>query len=143
MLTAQRLLNAARIASDFTCVYCTATGTIFGTTDIYELGFSYLSISIFILNYYNSFLEKSIVLHFGEKIDSEQILSLFCRKLLKFQKKFAFWYQNKHKGSFHLLQNGSTNHNYFQIIIHYSKLLFKKYRNIIKDVLIWSPVWGF
>ena len=30
-----------------TCVYCTAAGTIFGTTDVYELGFSYLSISIF------------------------------------------------------------------------------------------------
>ena len=37
------------IASDFTCVYCAATvGTFFGTTDVYELGFSYLSISIFI-----------------------------------------------------------------------------------------------
>ena len=29
------------------CVYCTAAATIFGTTDVYELGFSYLSISIF------------------------------------------------------------------------------------------------
>ena len=28
-------------------VYCTAAGTIFGTTDVYELGYSYLSISIF------------------------------------------------------------------------------------------------
>ena len=37
----------ARIASDFTCVYCTAAGTFFGTTDVYELSFSYLSISIF------------------------------------------------------------------------------------------------
>ena len=26
---------------------CAAAGTIFGTTDVYELGFSYLSISIF------------------------------------------------------------------------------------------------
>ena len=33
----------ARIASYFTCVYCTAAGT----TDVYELSFSYLSISIF------------------------------------------------------------------------------------------------
>ena len=39
----------AHIASEFTCVYCTTStaGTIFGTTDVYELGFSYLSISIF------------------------------------------------------------------------------------------------
>ena len=29
------------------CVYCAAAGTIFGTTDVHELGFSYLSISIF------------------------------------------------------------------------------------------------
>ena len=40
-------LCAAHIASDFTCVYCAAAGTIFGSTDVYELGFSYLSISIF------------------------------------------------------------------------------------------------
>ena len=44
---AHRLLCAAHIASVVTCVYCTAAGTIFGTTDVYELGFSYLSISIF------------------------------------------------------------------------------------------------
>ena len=37
-----RLLCAVHITSD-----CTAAGTIFGTTDVYELGFSYLSISIF------------------------------------------------------------------------------------------------
>ena len=32
------------IASDFTCVVCVSAGTIFGTTDVYEFGFSYLSI---------------------------------------------------------------------------------------------------
>ena len=37
----------AHIASDFTCVYCAADGTIFRATDVYELVFSYLSISIF------------------------------------------------------------------------------------------------
>ena len=31
--------------------YCAAAGTIFGTTDVYELGFSYLSISIFSRGY--------------------------------------------------------------------------------------------
>ena len=45
---AQQLLHTANIASDFTCVYCADAGTIFGTTDVYELGFSYLSISIFL-----------------------------------------------------------------------------------------------
>ena len=41
-------MRKAHIASDFTCVYCAAGGTIFGTTDVYnKLGFSYLSISIF------------------------------------------------------------------------------------------------
>ena len=44
---AQHLLGAAHIASEFTCVFCTAAGTIFGTTGVYELDFSYLSISIF------------------------------------------------------------------------------------------------
>ena len=44
---AQQLLHAVHIASDFTCVYCTAVGTIFGTTDVFELGFSYLPVSIF------------------------------------------------------------------------------------------------
>ena len=39
-------MYATFIASDFTCVYYTAAGTIFGTTDVYELSFSYLSISI-------------------------------------------------------------------------------------------------
>ena len=39
----------AHIASDFTCVYCAAAGTIFGTTDIYELGFSYLSLVSLVL----------------------------------------------------------------------------------------------
>ena len=38
---------AAHIASDFTCLYFAASGIIFGTTDVYELGFSYLSFSIF------------------------------------------------------------------------------------------------
>ena len=37
----------ASIALDFTCVYSTAAGTIFGTTDVYELGFSYISIGVF------------------------------------------------------------------------------------------------
>ena len=32
-------MRLAHIASDFTCVYCTAAGTIFGTTDVYELSF--------------------------------------------------------------------------------------------------------
>ena len=41
------LFCAAHIASHFTCVYCTAAGTIFGATDAYELSFSYLYISIF------------------------------------------------------------------------------------------------
>ena len=36
-------------ASGFTSVYCAAAGTIFGTTDVCELGFSYLSFSIYIL----------------------------------------------------------------------------------------------
>ena len=36
-------LCLANSASDFTCVHCAAAGTIFGTTDVYELGFSYLS----------------------------------------------------------------------------------------------------
>ena len=40
-----------RIAIDFACVYCTVAGIIFGITDVYKLGFSYLSISIF--NRYN------------------------------------------------------------------------------------------
>ena len=44
---AYSLLRAAQSASDFTCVYCAAAGTIFRTIDVYELGFSYLSISIF------------------------------------------------------------------------------------------------
>ena len=39
-------MHAAHIASDFTCA---AAGTIFGTTEVYELGFSYLSINIFII----------------------------------------------------------------------------------------------
>ena len=47
MHIAQRLLRTAHIASDFTRVNCTAAGTLFGTTDVYEVGFSYLSISIF------------------------------------------------------------------------------------------------
>ena len=37
----------AHIASDFTSVFCADAGIIFGTTDLYELGFSYLSICIF------------------------------------------------------------------------------------------------
>ena len=41
------LLHVAHIASEFICVYSAAAGTIFGTKDVYELGFSYLSISIF------------------------------------------------------------------------------------------------
>ena len=47
MYTVQHLLWAAHIAPDFTCVHCTDAGTIFGTTDVYELGLTYLSISIF------------------------------------------------------------------------------------------------
>ena len=35
--TAQCLLRLAHIASDFICVYCATAGTIFGTTDVYEL----------------------------------------------------------------------------------------------------------
>ena len=42
--------------SPVTCVYCAAAVTIFGTTDVYELGFSYLSISIF----------KILCFHFNE-----------------------------------------------------------------------------
>ena len=45
---AQCLLRAAHIASNFVCLYYATAGTIVGTTDVYELGFSYLSISIFI-----------------------------------------------------------------------------------------------
>ena len=38
---AQRLLYVASIASDFTCVYYTASaGSAFGTTDVYKLCFS-------------------------------------------------------------------------------------------------------
>ena len=40
-------LCAAHIAPDFTRVVCTDAVTIFETTDVYELGFSNLSISIF------------------------------------------------------------------------------------------------
>ena len=40
-------LSAAHIASDFTCVYSAAAGTICGTTDVFELTFSYTFISIF------------------------------------------------------------------------------------------------
>ena len=40
----------AHIASHCTCVNSAPAGTIFGTTDVYELGFSYLSISIFTLD---------------------------------------------------------------------------------------------
>ena len=48
MHIAQRFFGPAHITSDFTCVYCAAAaGTIFETTDVYELGFSYLSFSIF------------------------------------------------------------------------------------------------
>ena len=47
-------LCTAHIASDFTCVYC-ADGTIFGTTDLYELGFSYLSLSIFRVQQHNEY----------------------------------------------------------------------------------------
>ena len=41
------ILCVASIASDFTCVYNTAVGTVFETTDVYKLSFSYLYISIF------------------------------------------------------------------------------------------------
>ena len=44
---AHLLLCAAHMASDFTCVYCTAAETFFGATDEYEIGFSFLSIGIF------------------------------------------------------------------------------------------------
>ena len=37
----------AHIATEFTCVYYATAGTIFGTTEVYELGLSYISISIF------------------------------------------------------------------------------------------------
>ena len=48
---AQRHLCVAHIASDFTYVYCTAVGTIFGTTDVYELGFSLIkSTTAFVYN---------------------------------------------------------------------------------------------
>ena len=47
MHTAQHFLGVAHIASDFTCVFCAAVGTFFGTIDVYELCFSYLSLSIF------------------------------------------------------------------------------------------------
>ena len=53
-------LHAAHIASDFTRVYCAETGTIFGTTYVYELDFSYLSISIF-SPYYTYELTGSII----------------------------------------------------------------------------------
>ena len=43
----QRILWKGHNASDFTCIYCTAAGTIFVSTYVYELGFSYLSFSIF------------------------------------------------------------------------------------------------
>ena len=48
---AQRLLCTANIALHFTCVYSAAAGNIFGTTDVYELGFSYLSIGIFMARF--------------------------------------------------------------------------------------------
>ena len=37
----------AQLTSSQTLPVFTEAGTIFGTTDVYELGFSYLSISIF------------------------------------------------------------------------------------------------
>ena len=52
----------AHIASEFTCVYCAAAGTIYGTTDVYELRFSYLSISIFILNLNLNLNQKAILI---------------------------------------------------------------------------------
>ena len=62
---AQHLLYVASIATDFTCVYYTAAGTVFGTTDVYELGFSYLSICIFrYLTYLAMQMSGSILLHF-------------------------------------------------------------------------------
>ena len=53
-----RLLCVAHIASDFTCVYCAVAGTIFGTTDIYQLSFSYLSINIFIVYTVTNHVDK-------------------------------------------------------------------------------------
>ena len=44
-------LQCLFVASDFMCVYCTISGTIFVTTDDYELSFSYLSVSIFNFEY--------------------------------------------------------------------------------------------
>ena len=69
----------AHIDSDFTCVYCTATGTIFGTTDVYELGFSHLSISIFI-NYTFSWVDGSEALR--DTLEMEKQVSLAFKALI-------------------------------------------------------------
>ena len=55
-----------RLTSPQTCVYITAAGTIFGTTDVYELGFSYLSFGIFNLNqvYFHLRRELAYLIHF-------------------------------------------------------------------------------
>ena len=75
----------AYITSDFTCVNCAVTGTIFGTTDVYELGFPYLSISIFIfiflgisiiclsLHIIASFLTAEL-----QNLSGKNLLSLSC-----------------------------------------------------------------
>ena len=59
---AQRLLCAAHNTSRFTCVCSAAAGTIVGTTDVYELGFSYLSLSIFISQDQSSILIDILLL---------------------------------------------------------------------------------
>ena len=56
-------------------VYCDAAGTIFGTTDVYELSFSHLSIRIFI-----TFLQR----HFSQNVSN--LVSLVQQRLLLFMK---------------------------------------------------------
>ena len=77
---AQRFLDSAHIASDFTCVICAAAGTIFGTTDVYVLGFSYLSISIFIKLYHDKQNLVKIFLQFSCVLFKMQKLILSIRK---------------------------------------------------------------
>ena len=87
----QHLLCAAHIASDFTCVYCTAAGTIFGTTDVYELGFSYLSISIFIGRELHFVCQGTLIYFFSSKILTALLV---FKSRLQIIHHFFFWPKN-------------------------------------------------
>ena len=90
--TAQHLLPAGHIASDFTCVYCAAAGTIFGTTDVYKFGFSYLSFGIFIGQYNVKYFVLYTLLKVFQKHFCTEIFSarLIIQKNYIFNK-FSSW----------------------------------------------------